>query len=139
MDILRYPRLWMVNKMAKKSGHLISFNGEYLYSAAHGGVYSPLRVNERALQKIQTTLQKQTPPAKSCIKTIAGIWCDGQFMLATEFNSAVKCDTGLANPSKAAQSEKCLRKLCNGQCTDTFMRNVVAKNILPELYNTKQK
>ncbi len=126
--------------MAKNIGHLISLNDEYLYSAAHGGMYAPLRVNERAIQKLQHAMGKNTPDEKSCIRTIAGIWYNGKFMLATEFRDTTKCTASMTSaPSHQTKAELCYKSLCNGKCTDGFMCNVVAKNILPELYNQKQK
>ena len=130
----------MVNNMAKSIGHLISLNGEYLYSPAHHSMYAPLRINDRIAQKIQKGFETKQPDEKSCIKTIAATWCDGRFLLATEFNQTTKCTaTLLTTPSRQTKTEVCFRNLCNGRCTDDFMRNVLAKNILPELYNTKQK
>ena len=125
--------------MAKSFGHLISLNNEYLYSAAHGEMYAPLRVNERVIQKIQKELKTEKPDDKSCIATMDGVWRDGKFILATEFSKKAKCASGLINVSCQTKTELCFRQLCNGKCTDEFMRNVVAKNILPELYNTPQR
>jgi hypothetical protein len=129
----------MVNKMAKNIGYLISLNDEYLYSAAHGEMYAPLRVNERAVQKLQRAMEANTPDDKSCIRTIAGIWYNGKFMLATEFRDITKCTANLRNPSHLAKTELCYKTLCNGKCRDAFMRTNVAQYILPELYGTKQK
>ncbi len=127
-------------KKIKNIGHLISLNDEYLYSAAHGGMYAPLRVSEHAVQKLQDALKQHTPNEKSCIHTIAGIWYNGKFMLATEFHPRTKCTVSLLfAPSHQTRTEMCYKHLCNGKCTDDFMRNVVAKYILPELYDTKQK
>ncbi len=129
-----------MNKMAKNVGHLISLNGEYLYSAAHGAMFAPLRINDRVAKQVQTALNSTQPDENSCIKTMKPIWCDGRFMLATEFTPVTKCTaTLLSLPSHLTKTEMCYKCLCNGNCTDDFMRNVVAKNILPELYNQKQK
>lgn len=130
----------MVNRMAKNTMHLVSLNGEYLFSAAHGGMYAPLRTNEHSAKKIQKALETKTPDKKSCIKKLAAIWCDGKFMISAEFMPFTKCTASLLNtPSCQTKAEMCSRNLCNGKCTDKFMRDIVAKNILPELYNTKQK
>ena len=126
-------------KKIKNIGHLISLNDEYLYSVAHDAMYAPLRVNERAVQKLQRAMEANTPDEKSCIRTIAGIWYNGKFMLATEFRDTTKCTVSIKNPSRMTKTEMCYNKLCRGNCTDEFMRNTVAKRILPELYNTKQK
>lgn len=125
--------------MAKSFGHLVLLNSEYLYSAAHGEMYAPLRVNERVIQKIQEKIRTQKPDDKSCIKTIDGVWSNGKFMLATEFTPSAKCSSCFTGASRQAKTELCFRQLCNGKCTDKFMRDVVAINILPELYNTKQR
>ena len=114
-------------------------NDEYLYSTAHGDMCAPLRVNEHVAKKLQNALASKSSDTKSCIRKIDAIWCDGKFMLGVEFNRSTKCTTGLKNPSSHSKTEMCFKRLCNGRCTDDFMRNVVAKNILPELYNTKQK
>ena len=130
----------MVNNMAKNIGHLISLNGEYMYSAAHGEMYAPLRVNEHNAQKLQKALETKKPDEKSCVQTIATTWCDGKFMIGVSFKKSIKCPVNFTrDPSPQAKSEVCSRNMCNGRCIDTFMRNVVAKNILPELYTTKQK
>ena len=47
--------------MTKNIGHLIALNDVYLYSAAHGGMYAPLRVKESATMKVQSAVAKQSP------------------------------------------------------------------------------
>lgn len=128
--------------MAHDVGHLISLNGEYLYlSADNGAMYAPLRITEKSTKKIQQAIvATKTTPNNSCIKTISAGWCNGKFVLATEFNETTKCTVALSTPpSHKTKTEICFKKLCNGKCTDNFMQTIVAKNILPELYNTKQK
>ena len=125
--------------MEKRSEYLISLNGEYLYSSVNGGMYAPLRINDIATKKIQAALEKQTTDKTSCISNAFVIWRDGKFMLGCEFNMVTKCTAGISNPSTRTKTEMCFKKLCNGNCRDDFMRNVVAKNILPELYKSKQK
>ena len=126
--------------MTKSIGHLIALNDECLYSAAHGGMYAPLRVKKSATMKVQSAVAKQSPNKRSCIRALDGVWCDGKFMLAVDFNQTTKCtNTLLHTPSHNTKTEICLKNLCNGNCTDKFMRNVVAKNILPELYNSKHR
>ena len=129
----------MVNNMNKKFGHLISLNGESLYLLMDNEMYSPLRVNERITRKIQDALTTKTPPKNSCLRKLDTIWYQGQFMLAAEFNPEVKCAKGSIQLSNRNKTEICFKCLCNGHCKDAFMQNVVAKNILPTLYNTKQK
>jgi hypothetical protein len=103
-------------------------------------MFAPLRINDRVAKQVQTALNSTQPDENSCIKTMKPIWCDGRFMLATEFTPVTKCTaTLLSLPSHLTKTEMCYKCLCNGNCTDDFMRNVVAKNILPELYNQKQK
>ena len=126
--------------MANSIGYLISLNGEYLFSSAHGGMYAPLNVNDRVAQQIQTDLGKNNPDPESCVKKMAITWHNGKFMLDVEFNEKTKCTGELTStPSHQTKTEMCFKCLCNGKCTDTFMHNVVAKNVLPELYNTKQR
>lgn len=130
----------MVNKMTNKIGCLISLNGEYLYSSAHGDMYAPLRVNKNVIQKIQNTIETQKPLRDSCVKTIGIVQNGDRFVLDTVFNNRTICTKDLfTTPSHQTKTEMCYKHLCNGKCTDDFMRNVVAKYILPELYDTKQK
>ena len=128
----------MVNKMAKSIGHLITMNDEYLYSAAHGEMYSPLRVHDTTIQKLQDTLETERPDTQSCINEIYGVWYNGKFMLATKFNESTKCTCDIRKPSHFTKTEMCYKNLCNGKCRDAFMQKL-AKNILPELYKNKQK
>ena len=123
----------------KNIGHLITLNDEYLYLAAHGEMYAPLRINERAVKKIQDATARNKPDAKSCIREIGGIWYNGKFMLATEFRETTKCTAALKNPSRLTKTEMCYKNLCNGKCTDEFMQKNIAKYILPKLYNSKQR
>ena len=130
----------MVNNMAKNVGYLISLNNEYLYSSAHGGMYAPLRVNEHAVQRVQRGLIARKIPADSCVAKITANQDGGKFILATEFNTTTKCTDKLSYPpSPQTKTEMCFKCLCNGKCTDKFMRDAIAKKILPELYDTKQR
>ena len=128
----------------KNVGYLISLNNEYLYSAAHGGMYAPLRINEHTTQRVQRALVARKIPADSCIAKISadsyGVDGGGKFVLAIEFNTTTKCTETLSRtPSPQTKTEMCFKCLCNGKCTDKFMRDAIAKKILPELYDTKQR
>ena len=126
--------------MPKNKGNLISLNDEYMYSSAHGGMYAPLRINEQIAKNVQHAIALTTPPHESCIQTMSIIWQDGKFRLVADFYPNTKCTDELQKPiSHQRKTEICLKKLCNGQCNDEFMRNIIAQNILPELYNNKQK
>jgi len=111
-----------------------------MYSSAHGDVYAPLRINEQIAKKAQHAIASTTPTQTSCIQTMTVIWQNGKFKLVANFHPITKCTDQSPNPiSHQRKTEICLKKLCNGQCTDEFMCNIIAKNILPELYNNKQK
>ena len=130
----------MVNSMTNNVGMLISLNDEYLYSYANGGMYAPLRIDQDAVSVVEQALNDNQPGADSCIKVITPTWNGGRFVLQTEFNDTTKCTTALSSTtSHRTKNEICFKQLCNGKCTDEFMRNVVAKKILPDLYNTKQQ
>ena len=130
----------MVNSMIKNVGYLISLNNEYLYSSAHGGMYAPLRINEHTVKRVQRALAARKMPTDSCVAKITANLSDKKFVLETEFNTTTKCTDNLSgNPSPQTKTEMCFKCLCNGKCTDKFMRDAIAKKILPELYDTKQR
>lgn len=124
--------------MINKKSHLILLNNEYLFSAAHGDIFAPLCINESAICGICDALQNHPLPKTSCIKTVDCVRENGNIVLKITYHSATKCNNS-ATLSQQSNTEVCSRRLCNGKCTDDFMRNVVAKQMLPELYNTKQK
>ena len=126
--------------MANDVGYLVSLNDEYLYSCVNGGMYAPLRFTKESVDKIEQALVMRTPNDSSCIKSISIAFDGGRFVLGTEFNSIQKCMKNLSTPmSLRTKTEMCTRHLCTGKCCDEFMYDVVAKNLLPELYNTQQK
>jgi hypothetical protein len=132
----------MVNKMADniKYPYLVSLNGEYLYVATDDAVCPPLRMNRYATYQVQESLKSNRPDANSCIKSLFPMWGDGKLVLATDFNPTIKCLAGTSDKfSHQTKTEICYKCLCNGKCTDDFMRNTVARHILPKLYNDKQK
>ena len=129
----------MANNMAEKTDHLVSLNGEYVYSAVNDARYAPLRINKDVATMVENAIATEKPGTDSCIRTATSTWCNGKFMLVTEFGAHTKCTAYLNNPSTRTKSDMCLRKLCAGQCTDTFMRKTVARNIMPGLYNNNQK
>lgn len=126
--------------MANDVGYLVSLNDEYLYSCVNGGMYAPLRFTKESVDRVEQALATRAPDDASCIKKMSIEFGGGRFVLDTEFNSAHKCMKNLSTPlSLRTKTEMCARHLCTGKCCDEFMRDVVAKNLLPELYNTKQK
>lgn len=131
----------MVNKMTNDVGNLIALNDEYLYlsSATHDAMFAPLRPDSAVLKKITHNLSAHKPDPTSCISAICGDFVGGKYQLATEFRETTKCTTTLKNPSNWTKTELCYKQLCNGKCTDEFMQKNIAKYILPELYNSKQR
>ena len=125
--------------MPENTARLISLNGEYIFLSVDNTKYAPLRVNEHVAEQIQTNIKLRKPESDSCIQSISSESCDNKVILTTSFRATTKCTSCLYNPSTRTKSEMCLRKLCNGKCTDNFMRNTVGKHIFPDLYNTKQK
>ena len=129
----------MVNKMSKNNELLISLNGEYLSSYENGAKYAPLHVTAATAKKIEDEIVFNGAPECSCVYAIASIWEAGKFMLCTEFKKTTKCTSGLKSPTSRTKTDMCAKHLCTGKCRDDFMRNVVAKNILPDLYKDNQK
>lgn len=125
--------------MNQDNGHLLSLNEKYLYQSKDGVMYAPLRVEKSVAKDVKKTIKKQSALADSCIEKISASWVDGKFIMTAEFKESIKCETGFRNPTPEVKNEICVQCLCDGKCTDEFMRNVVANKILPEFYNTKQK
>jgi len=126
--------------MANDIEYLVSLNNEYLYSCVNGSIYAPLRFTQDSVDKIEQALATRVPNSTSCIKKMSLVSSDGRFVLDTEFNTKHKCMQNLSTPlSMRTKTEMCTRHLCTGKCCDEFMHDIVAKNLLPELYNTKQK
>ena len=126
--------------MAKKDHeHLISLNGKYLSSYENGEMYAPLRVTTTTAKKIEKEILSSGSPDCSCVYMIASVWDGGKFMLGTEYKNTTKCTSGLKSPTPRTKTDMCAKNLCTGKCRDEFMRNVVAKHILPELYKGKTK
>ena len=124
--------------MAGKNEHLVSMNGEYLYLSVNNARYAPLRTDAETVQDVQNAIVLKRADEDSCINNIESRLDNNKFVLNTHFNTTTKCTENLSNPSKRAKDEMCLRQLCNGNCTDEFMCNVVAKKFFPDLYKDKQ-
>ena len=125
--------------MAQDNGHLISLNEMYLYESDNGAMYAPLRVDDTVGNAIKQAIKSQQPPIDSCIEKISAEWFEGKFVMTAEFKQNTKCSAGFKNPEPLVKNDICVHCLCDGKCTDKFMREVIAKNMLPEIYNTKQK
>ena len=124
--------------MADKNEHLVSMNGEYLYLSVNNARYAPLRTDTETVQDVQKALMSERANENSCINNIDSHLDNNKFVLNTHFNNTTKCTEQLNNPSTRTKDEMCLRQLCNGNCIDEFMCNVVAKKFFPDLYKDKQ-
>ena len=124
--------------MTNKVEHLVSLNGEYMYSSVNNVRYAPLRVDTETVQNVQNAVMLEPTDENSCISDIVSHLDNNKFVLNTHFNETTKCTKQLNNPSTRTKDEMCLRQLCNGKCTDEFMCNVVARKIFPDLYKNKQ-
>ena len=125
--------------MAKKIDGTILLNDETVFMPQHQRVRLPVRVDEDTARRIVKTLKSEMPDAFSCINTITAEWTDGKLIINTTYNPRTKCQPNLYTRSRPIRTGICIEKMCNGKCVDIFMRDMITKNILPELYKDKQR
>jgi len=125
--------------MLQKFYGMVSLNEETMFMPQHRGVRAPVRVDENIAKRIINELESVQPDAFSCIETISAEWDNNKLVINTTYNPRTKCKPNLYTKARPIKTGVCLEKMCTGKCVDKFMREVIAKNILPDLYDDKQR
>ena len=125
--------------MAKKTEGLVLLNDETVFMPRHQRERLPVRVDEDTAHRIAKILASEKPDAFSCINSVFAEWKDGKLVIDTTYNPRTKCKPNLYTKARPIRTGICIEKMCNGKCVDIFMRDVIAKYILPELYKDKQR
>lgn len=125
--------------MVRKTEGLVLLNDETVFMPQHQRERLPVRVDEDTARRIAKILESEKPDAFSCINSISAEWTDGRLFINTTFNPRTKCKPSLYTKTRPIRTGICIEKMCNGKCVDIFMRDVIAKYILPELYKDKQR
>jgi len=125
--------------MAKKTDGLILLNDETVFMPQHQRVRLPVRINEDTARRIVKTLKSEQPDAFSCINTITAEWTDGKLIINTTYNPRTKCKSSLYTRTRSIRTSICIEKMCGGKCVDNYVCDIIAKNILPDLYKNKQR
>ncbi|MBO4625704.1 MAG: hypothetical protein J5679_00295 [Alphaproteobacteria bacterium] len=123
--------------MTKKTDGTVLLNDETVFMPQHQRERLPVRIDEDTAIRITKILQQEKPEISSCICTATAEWTDGKLSINTTYNPCTKCKPNLYTKSRPIRTAICIEKICTGKCVDIFMREMVTKRILPELYKQK--
>ena len=129
----------MVNRMMEKYKGMVLLNEETVYMPRHNRVRLPLRTDEATARKIQAMIKTYQLDSFSCISSVTAKWENNKLILETRYNPRTKCIHSLYTKTRSIRTGICIEKICTGKCVDEFMRKVVAKTLLPELYTDIQR
>ena len=118
---------------------LVLLNQRTLYVARNGRMYEPLWIERNFARGFAQTTKTKLAPSDSCIETISTKWREGKLMITAQCKQNTKCSSEFHNITPEINNEACFHCLCNGKCTDRFVRNILAEKILPKLYKNTQK
>ena len=123
----------------KKYEGLILFNDETVFMPQHNRVRLPVRVDERTAHIIQEEIKLHELNQFSCFSSIKTEWVDGKFIINTTYNPRTKCRPNLYTRARPIRTPICIEKICTGKCVDEFVRNVIARHILPDMYKKNER
>lgn len=129
----------MVNNMIEKFKGMILLNDETVYLPRQHRVRLPLRTDEDTAHKIQEMIKMYQLDSFGCISSITAKWENNKLILETWYNPRTKCIPSLYTKTRGIRTGICIEKICTGKCVDEFMRKVIAKTLLPELYKDIQR
>ena len=118
---------------------MILLNDETVYMPRQQHVRLPLRADESTAHKIQEMIKMYQLDSFGCISSITAKWENNKLILETKYNPRTKCVPSLYTKTRGVRTGICIEKICTGKCVDEFMRKVVAKTLLPELYQDIQR
>lgn len=125
--------------MIKKYQGIILLNDETLYMPQHNRVRLPVRINKETAHKIQELIKIHKLDSFGCLSSIEVKWENDKLIIDTKYNTITKCQSNLYTRARLVRTPICIEKMCRGKCVDAFVRDIIAKNILPELYKDQQR
>ena len=129
----------MFKNIFQKSEGLILLNDETVFMPQSHGVRLPIRITNDTAKRIINKIKSEDIDRFSCLATVTAEWIDNKLIINTTYTPRTKCKPTLYTKSRPIKTGICIEKICTGKCVDKFMREMIARYIMPELYQDNQR
>ena len=126
--------------MADSDSFYLLLNGEKMYLHSIGKHPTPVRINKKTADDIQRAINRIEATPTSCVHSMSTRWEYNSFCVDIKFNARTQCiNNNLYTTSARIKTPICCDSVCRGKCKDHIMQDTIARNILPDLYQDKQR